>query len=123
MSKPKVEDYDGHVSHAKLTNHFLAPGSCQDPDDILRKVVYDHALQGRIILGNKDADLAICPLGEARIIGRCLAHATSSLPSNAPSNRHAPVSLQDFRFFADASLHRPCGASGDAIANRSRATR
>jgi hypothetical protein len=51
-----------------LTSHFPATRRYHGADVIFDEVVYDHALQRRIVLDYEDAYLAITAPAQARII-------------------------------------------------------
>jgi hypothetical protein len=64
----KIEDYQVHLGAAELTSHLLATGRRSGADVIVPEIVYDHALQGRIILDDEDAHLVFTVPVKARAV-------------------------------------------------------
>ena len=63
MTESKIEDHQVHLIVieivTELNDHLLATTRHQGTDVVLPEIVDDHALQGRIILYDEDAYLAI----------------------------------------------------------------
>jgi hypothetical protein len=59
LSEVKIKDYKVHLRAAELTDHVLTAGGHSGMDVILRKIVYDHPLQGRVVLDDEHARLAL----------------------------------------------------------------
>ena len=68
LTEPKIEDHQVHLGAGELIDHLLATARHQGMDVVLQEIVYDHALQGSIILHDEDAHLAVLALAKVRAV-------------------------------------------------------